>query len=75
MQIRERIIQLKKSMPEFRSLMYFFLKAHIKIKVPAKILDHLHLSLLINRVLKGEKGIKIGVFQLKMVQILQFLTK
>ena len=39
--------------------------------VPAKILAHLDLSLLIDMVLKGENGIKIGFFQKGPVELLK----
>ena len=56
MQVRERIIQSKKSMFEFRPLMLFLWKPI------SKILDHLDLSLLIDTVLKRENEMKIGFF-------------
>ena len=41
----------------------FFSESPYRKTVPAKILDHLDLSLLIDRVLKGEKGRKKGFFK------------
>ena len=41
----------------------FFSESPYQKTVPAKILAHLDLSLLIDRVLKGEKGTKIGFFK------------
>ena len=53
----------KKSMFKFRPLMFFFSKSPYQKTVTAKILYHFDLSLLIDRVLNGETGIKIGFFQ------------
>jgi hypothetical protein len=41
----------------------FFSESPNQKTVPAKILDHLNFSLLIDRILKRENGIKIGFFQ------------